>query len=83
MWNILTVPTVWYFNYSRQCDCRGQLNTTLSEQKEHSTLSGTVKIPQCKNSENITHCREKLKYHTVGSVRTFNICCYFPDSVVF
>jgi hypothetical protein len=33
----------------------------------------TVKIPNCWNSKNITHCREQLKYHTVGKVKTFHI----------
>jgi hypothetical protein len=73
MWNVIIVPTVWYY-------CRGQLNTTLSEQKEHSTLWRTVKIPQCRNSENIPHCREQLKYHTVADNVEYS---YFSDSVVF
>jgi hypothetical protein len=32
-------------------------------------LSVTVKIPHCRNSKNIQHCRGQLKYHTVGTVR--------------
>jgi hypothetical protein len=87
IWNILTVPRVWYLTVPDNVECsycskniphcRSQLNTTLSEQKEHSTLSGTVKIPQCKTSENIPHCREQLTYHTVGTCGILTV----PDNV--
>jgi hypothetical protein len=49
----------------------------------------TVKISNCRNSKNITHCWGQLKYHNVGTVRIFDIVVnnveysYFSDSVVF
>jgi hypothetical protein len=61
MWNVLTVPTVWYFNCHRQCwmfllflQC-GIL--TVPDNVECSYCSWTVKIPHCRNSNNISHCR--------------------------
>jgi hypothetical protein len=81
MWNVLTVTTLWYFNCPRQCgmfllllQC-GMLN--VPDNVECSccsySVSVTVKIPHCRNSKNIPHYRGQLKYHTVGTVRTFHI----------
>jgi hypothetical protein len=71
MWNVLTVPTVWYFNCPRQC---GML--LLFRQCGIITLS--VKIPHCRNSKNIPHCRCQLNYHTVGTVITFHSALTIP-----
>jgi hypothetical protein len=74
MWNVLTVPTVWYVNCTRQCvvflfflQC-GILTVPL---KYHNV--GTVKIPHSRNSKNIPYYLGQLKYQTVGTVRTFHI----------
>jgi hypothetical protein len=68
MWNILTVPRVWYFKCPRQ---RGMF--LLFRQFDILTVTDNVESSYCSYSKNITHCWGQLKYHDVGTVRIFDI----------
>jgi hypothetical protein len=69
MCNVLTVPTVWYFNCHRQCGIFLLFLTCgiLIALKYHTARA--IKIPHCRNSKNIPHCWGKLKYHTVRAIK--------------